>query len=188
MPRHDESRDNAALAAAKWIQHLDPGQLAGLRRMESGKGAPSFWRLAAKHRETIGRPEQEETWMNIIRILAILTPKGDPERRAPLHDSKRHLGAVLCDGGNPGWTGPRPVLSEYRLMKLMAARGTQRAGLLTRAARALARSMLPGSGVNVPDIAYALLSSDNERQLAEPYYRRLDRAEAQQSQEGTSND
>lgn len=182
MPQHLEYPAHATIAAAAKIQHLDPGAVADLRRMETGKCAPFFWRLVAQHPKTIGRPDQEETWMTIIRILAILTPKGDPGRRTPLHDPKRHLGEVLCDGGNPGWTGPKPVFSEYRLMKLMAARGSQRAVLLTRAARAIARSMLPGSGVNVPGFAYVLLSPDNGRQLAEPYYRRLDWAEAQQSE------
>lgn len=179
MPQDDESPATAALAAATLMQHLDPGSLAGLRRMEKGRCAPAFWRLVARHPDTIGRPRQADTWMNIVCILAILTAKGDPEKRKPLHDRERRLGEVLCDGGDPGWAGPKPVFSEYRLMKLLAARGPQRAILLTRAARAIARSMSPGSGLNVPDIAYALLSPANERHLAEPYYRRLDRVAAQ---------
>ena len=79
------------------------------------------------------------------------------------------------------------MFSERRLAQLMAARGPQRAVLLTRAARALARSRDPSGGINVVDIANALLAPDNRRQLAEPYYRRLDRAElaAQESEEGT---
>ena len=53
---------------------------------------------------------------------------------------------------------------------------------------ALARSMPSGSGVNVPDIAYMLLTPDDGRRLAEPYYRRLDRAAqaATKSEEGTA--
>ena len=168
-------RRQAVLAATAMMQHLDPGSLSELRRMEKGRCAPAFWRLLARHPRTIGRPEKEETWMNIIRIVAILTPKGDPAVRASLHDPKRRLGEVLCDWGDEYWTGPRPVFSEHRLAQLMAARGPQRAVLLERAARALARSMPSGSGVNVPDIAYMLLTSDDGRRLAEPYYRRLDR-------------
>ena len=191
MSQHSESPATAACAAAAMIQHLAPGQLADLRRMEPGRAAPAFWRLVAQHPTTIGNPKWEETWMTIIRILAILTPKGDPEKRGSLNNKTRRLGAVLCDGGDLDWPGPnpppepRPVLSEYRLMKLMAARGKQRTILLTRAARATARSMQPGSGLNVPDVAYALLSPDNNRQIAEHYYRRLDFASTTQSEEGT---
>ena len=121
--------------------------------------------------------------MAIIRIMAILTPKGESPKRGQLHDTKRRLGAVLCDGGDPGWPGsapPRAILSELRLGRLIASRGKQRGVLLTRAARAIARTRQPGSGVNVVDIAWTLLDSDSDysaRRLAEPYYRRLDRAE-----------
>ena len=184
MTQHSESAAEAALAAAKTMQHLAPGPLADLRRMEPESAAPAFWRLAAGHPRTIGKPDREQEWIGIVRILAILTPKGDPESRSSLHNGKRRLGQVLCDGGNPDWTGPRPVLSEHRFMKLLAAHGQQRAVLLTRAARAIARSMSPGSGLNVPDVAYALLSPENKRHLAEHYYRRLDFASATQSEEG----
>ena len=185
MPQHEETPAQAVLAAASMMQHLDPGPLAELRRMEKGRRAPAFWKLLARHPRTIGRPEKEEVWMNIIRVVAILTPKGDPVSRLPLHNSRRPLGAVLCDGGDQGWIGPRPVFSERRLTQLMAARGPQRTVLLERAARTLARSMSSSSGVNVPDIAYTLLTPDDGRRLAEPYYRRLDRA-AQQSNEGVT--
>ena len=177
MPPHDSPSEEAACAAAKKIQRLDPGALAALRRMDVRSAAPAFWRLAAQHADTIGRQDLAQQWMQIVRILAILTPRGDPAKRPHLHASDRRLGEVLCDGGDRGWTGPRPVFSEHRLARLMAAREPQRAVLLTRAARALARSMQPGSGLNVPDIAYTLLDPDDGRRLAEPYYRRLDPAE-----------
>ena len=168
------------------IRSLDPGPLAELRRMRQGRGAPAFWRLAARYPETIGRSDWQQTWTTIIRVLAILTPRGNPVERPQLHDSRRRLGEVLCDGGDPSWTGPRPQFSERRLAQLMAARGAQRGVLLERAAQALAQSMLHGSRVNVIDIAYALLTPENGRLLAEPYYRRLDRAErnAKRSNEG----
>lgn len=186
MWQPDDPRAQAARAAATMIQGLGPGPLADLRRMTKEDGAPAFWRLAAQHPGTIGR--QTEEWMDIIRILAILTPKGDPAARSPLHDGRRQLGAVLCDGGDPGWSGPAPVYSERRLAQLMAARGPQRAVLLERAARVLARSRTSGSGINVVDIALVLLSPDRGRRLAEPYYRRLDHAEraADQAKEGPS--
>lgn len=179
MPLRDPPSE-AACAAAEAIRILDPGALAALRRPAAESAAPAFWRLAARHPDTIGRQDLAEQWTAILRILAILTPRGDPGKRPRLHNPKRPLGAVLCDGGNPGWPGgerPQPAFSERRLTQLMAARERQRIVLLERAARALARSMQPGSGLHVPDIALALLRPDDGRRLAEAYYRRLDRAE-----------
>ena len=174
--------ERAALATAKMLQHLDPGQMAELRRIRTAStGAPGFWRLVARHPETIGR--RQETWMAIIRILAILTPKGEAAKRQPLHNATRRLGEVLCDGGDPGWphsNSLRPVLSERRLAQLMAARKHQREVLLERAARAINRTLQSGCGVNVVDIAWTLLDQDSGRigrRLAESYYRRLDRAD-----------
>ena len=189
MP-NPEDVNRAAVATARMLQGLEPGPLAELRRMEGGAGAAGFWHLAAHHPETVGR--DQERWMAIVRIMAILTPKGEPEARRPLHDARRPLGTVLCDGGDPGWPDsatPRPVLSESRLGRLIASRGKQREVLLTRAARAIARTRQPGSGVNVVDIAWTLLDPDSDygaRRLAEPYYLRLDRAarEHRTSQEG----
>ena len=188
MPEPDEYPVAATTkAAARLLQALEPGPLAELRRMETAAGAPGFWRLAAQHSDTIRH--RLEDWIAIVKILAILTPKGDPAKREPLHDAKRRLGEVLCDGGDPGWPNsnpPRPVLSERRLAQLMAARGKQREGLFTSAVRAISRTRQSGSGVNVVDIARTLLDSDIGKRLAGPYYRRLDRAERdhQTSQEG----
>ena len=178
----DNTPARAVRDAAKWLQDLPPGPLAELRRMTDDEAAPEFWRLVARYPGTIGRRDREREWIAIVRILAILTEKGDPQARRPLHDPNRNLGAVLCDGGDREWPPsgggpPRPAFSERRLAQLMAARGPQRAVLLERAARALARSRNPARGINVIDIAYALLKPDNRRQLADPYYRRLDRAE-----------
>ena len=191
MPQHDENAATAVCAAAGWIQTLAPGPLAELRRMEEGKCAPAFWRLVARYPRTIGRDEDEETWVSIIRMVAILTPKGEPTERATLHNRQRRLGTVLCDGGDPSWPSsgrPKPVFSESRLAQLMAARGPQRTVLLERAIRTVARSMVVGSGLNVPDIAYTLLRPTNNRLVAEAYYHRLDRAEqaANESERGTT--
>ena len=194
MIRPDETPEGAVRAAARKLQDLSPGRLAELRRMTEETAAPGFWRLAARYPDTIGNPSKHREWIAIVRILAILTEKGDPARRRPLHNFGRPLGAVLCDGGHDdqNWrskTGgsPRPAFSERRLAQLMAARGSQRAVLLERAARALARSRDASGGVNVVDIAYTLLAPDNQRQLAEPYYGRLDRAEraVEKYEEGT---
>ena len=168
----------AALSAAATLRQLGPGLLAELRGMRAGVGAPVFWRLASKHPGTIGRPDHEREWMVVVRALAILTPREGIQ----LHNGARRLGAVLCDGGDPGWPGngehPHPALSERRLALLMRAHGAQRTALFERAARSLSRTLVSGSGVNVPDIAYALLQPDSHDPfLARAYYRRLDRAQ-----------
>ena len=181
MPPPEDTPRAAVLEAARWLTSLAPGRLAELRRMDTQHPAPVFWRLAARYPNTIG--PREETWMHIAGILALLTPKGSPahSEKPPLHNPKRPLGAVLCDGGDTAWPDlargqPRPALSELRLAMLLASRGTQRPTLLRRAARSLARSMQPGSGVNVIDIAYALLRAQNTAGIARAYYERLDRA------------
>ena len=191
-PDNTKADANAVLAAAKRLQHLPPGPLAELRRMNEETVAPEFWRLVAQHPGTIGNPMRHREWVAIVRILAILTDKGDPANRGSLHDPKRTLGATLCDGGSRDWPSdaggsPRPAFSERRLAQLMAARGPQRAVLLERAARSLCRSRDRGRGVNVVDIAYTLLAPDHGRRLAEHYYRRPDRAEraVQEPEEGT---
>ena len=186
---HPVSR--TAIAAAHMLEKLEPGPLAELRRMDISAGAAGFWRLAAQHPATINDKSLED-WMAIVHILALLTPKGDPADRKPLHDAKRRLGEVLCDGGDPNWpnsNSPRPVLSEQRLARLMATRGRQRGVLLRRAVSAVSRTRQSDSGINVVDIAWTLLDSDirrTGRRIAEPYYRRLDRAERnnQADQEG----
>ena len=176
MPPSESPVATAAIAAAKLMQQLAPGPLAELRRMSAAAGAPGFWRLAAQHPTTIGHPDRQKQWVAIVRMLAILTSKGDPSSRADLHDSKRRLGRVLCEGGDPTWEGPNPKFSERRLTQLIASRSPQRTVLLERAIRALAQSRLPTAGLNVIDIAWAELRPDDGRLLAEPYYRRLDRA------------
>ena len=175
-----ETAADAIQAATAAIRRLEPGALAELRRMRAGRLAPTFWRLAAQHPGTIGREDQEPQWMAILRIIAILIPTGSPDGRPKLHDQRQRLGKVLCDGGDPAWDGRKPALSEQRLAQLLSARGKQRAVLLTRAARAIARSRASGSGVNVVDIAVALLwpdADDSERRIAKPYYDRLDAAQ-----------
>ena len=172
----------AAIAASAYLRTLSPGALAEVRRMDPDHPAPAFWRFVARHSAAIG--VHEGAWVLILRIFAILTPRGDPDTRASLHINKRRLGCVLCDGGDPSWPGPtlgepKPVYSELRFEKLLASRGSQRSLLLTRAARTVAKSMAAGSGVNVTDIAFAILYPDNptiNSGLARSYYSRLDSA------------
>ena len=168
---------SAALSAAAALRQLSVGDLAELRRMPP-TGAPVFWLLAARHPDTIGHGC---LWVTIIRVLAILTPRGNPAQRPDLHQQKRPLGEVLCDGGDPGWSGASPVFSQARLRHLIAAPQDQRARLLERAARMIGGRMVPGGGVNVTHIAAAVLTRDPGKLLARPYYRRLDRAEARKA-------
>ena len=172
----DSNVNTAAVGAAHALRLLDPGPLAELRRMEPEIAAPAFWCLAARYPDTIGARSAE--WVEIIRILAILTPKGDPEGRPALHDPTRQLGWVLCEGGDPGWSGGRPVLSERRLAQLLASRGPARGVALTRAARALAQGRPSYAGLDVRGIAWAILNPTSTARIAEQYYRRLDRSTA----------
>lgn len=176
MPNPDYPISQAALAAANLMQRLAPGPLAELRRMTGG-GAPCFWRLAAQYPETIGNDTWQ--WLDIVQMIAILTPKGEPEKRPSLHVPRRRLGEVLCDGGDPdpAWSGPLPKFSERRLAQLIASRPPLRSNLLKRAVRMVAQSRSSDDGVNVVDLAWAVFRPDDKRLLAGPYYRRLDRAE-----------
>ena len=170
--------------AALEIGKLEPGPLAELRRINNNLGSPLFWRLASIFPDTIGSTNKQEEWIVIIRIMAILTEKGDPNTRGALHDKDRPLGQVLCDGGNPGneWIEeselkPRPKFSEHRFIQLLTSRGKQRFILLERAARILTRTRASGSGLDVKDLAWACLKPENVRKLADAYYKRLNQLE-----------
>lgn len=171
---------------------LDPGPLAELRRMQpDGPGTPIFWRLAAQYNF---RDPDLGAWKQIVRILALLTPRGSRSGDARLHERSRRLGAVLCDGGNPAWPPPgpepNPALSEQRLARFLAMSSAQRGDALERIARLLARTRDPQSGINCVEIARLLLYPDDVRQLqdiARDYYSKLDRAAKQSTkQEGTA--
>jgi CRISPR system Cascade subunit CasB len=162
---------------------LDPGPLADLRRMEPGDaGAAAYWRLASKGGFLEG---PADIWMQIVKIMAILTPKGERQPPDRLHQAKPGLGAILCDGGDPSWPGdakgvePRPFLSETRLARFLAQPPAYRGEALERIARMLARSRSPESGVNCAQIAWLLLHPEGDhtgQTIARDYYRRLDTA------------
>ncbi|GJE57844.1 type I-E CRISPR-associated protein Cse2/CasB [Methylobacterium thuringiense] len=177
--RTEQGPGAVALSIAGSMKAFGNGEMAALRRLGEDLAVPAYWRLAARHDALHAR---REAWMPIVRALALLTPKGPREERGELHDPKRRLGTALCDGGDLSWPGtltpgaaPRPLISEARLAQLLAARGRQRAVLLTRAVRALANSRDVGVGLDVDDLAWRFLDPDPEH-LAAPYYARLDRA------------
>ena len=160
------------------MNQLGTGPLAELRRMAvDGPGTVDFWHLANCY---CFESANTDSWMRIVKIMAILTPRGEPAGRPPLHDKNRSLGKVLCDGGRSDWSAASdtPFLSETRLARFLAQRPEQRAEALERQARALAAKRDPQIGINCADIAALLLSSDRKphhlRKLARTYYQRLD--------------
>jgi CRISPR system Cascade subunit CasB len=186
-------------AIGQVLAALEPGPLAELRRRPSvngDAGAPYLWRLIARH----GIRSREATWARIIRIMAILTEKGrdenkpSPHQRAQKANGWRGLGTALCDGGDRNWpergTTPRPVYSEDRLARLLAAKRDTRADLMERAARMLAAKKPKGAPIDCTDIAEFLLCEDDRpaRDIARDYYKRLDQALAQPENEEANSE
>ena len=168
---------------------LDTGDLAELRRMATdGPGCAAFWHLAAWC-GFIEAANQTDAWMKIVRIMAILTPKGEtPKGKTPegersgvplLHDPANPFGRTLCDGGDPAWSAESgPLLSETRLMRFLAE-SDRRGETLERLARMLAAKRKSESGVDCTAIAALILFPNSEatlRDIARTYYQRLDRA------------
>lgn len=190
MPIDQKAADYKAiigkLSAA--MRPLGTGDLAELRRMASdGPGCAAFWHLAAAC-GFIEEANRTDTWMRIVKIMAILTPKGERTGAPPVHDPKQRLGAALCDGGDPAWSAEaRPLLSETRLMRFLAE-PHRRAETLERIARMLAAGRKSDSGFDCTAIAALLLfptSKTIPREIARAYYRRLDHAahEAKQKED-----
>ena len=163
------------------MSRLDPGSLAELRRIDvTGPGTAAYWLLASRCGFL---QSSSERWMWLVKVMAILTARGDPRDRFPLHDPKRRLGAVLCDGGNQEWPSAdssehRPFVSEARLARLLAQKRENCLEPLERIFRGLASRRIPSAGINCMDIA-AIAFNDERTQLkslARDYYKRLDQA------------
>ncbi|MBE2277215.1 MAG: hypothetical protein IAE87_13095 [Rhodobacteraceae bacterium] len=177
----------AAISATRAMRYLSTGAMAELRRMDTANPAAAYWKIAVQN-PVIDR--NRESWVTILRIMALLMPKGEPPPEGRhLHNGKRPFGRVLCDGGDPAWLpqgdSPDGVFGERRLMQLLATRGPARAVALERAARMLAPRIQPGSGVDVAQIALALLDLDDTTTIAQAYFRRLDGAIRTSSEEKT---
>jgi CRISPR system Cascade subunit CasB len=171
------------------ILRLGTGPLAELRRMMmEGPGVPAFWQVAAAG-GFLDEKSRTGTWMRIVKIMAILTPKGERKNDDRLHDEGRRLGAVLCDGGDPNWKPeggePRPFLSELRFARFLSQPLEQRGDALERIARSLANRKNRDSGINCAEIAALLLFPEISyglQDLARDYYKRLDSAARQSKQ------
>lgn len=178
----------AAISAARAMRHLSTGAMAELRRMDAANPAPAFWRIAVRSQTMM---DDHASWVTILRILALLTPKGEPPPagRPLLHNQARPFGRVLCDGGDPQWQphgdNADGIVSERRLVQLLATRGPARAVALERVARMLAPRIHPGSGVDVAQIALALLDPDDTATIPKAYFRRLDGVIRTASEENT---
>jgi CRISPR system Cascade subunit CasB len=160
-PESETARRAVAIAAA--LAAADPGDKAAARRMGPG-GSPLFWRLVAQ----LGIPQEHEgDWRSFTRLVALMTPAS---RDRTIHDPTRPFGAALADAG----------LSEARFARLLAARGPARADALERAIRMLARQV---GGLNVADLAGAILWPEDTSRLARSYYQRLDHVNDEEPQD-----
>lgn len=154
---------------AKKMRQLDTGDLARLRRMQvDGPGEAAFWQLEQRcHliRNGDKTPDASyvRSWLQLVKILAILMPKGDKKNRPSLHNQGYSLGEALHHGG----------LSEVRLMRFLALPFTRRGEALERIARMLAANRDVQRGINCIDFATLLLSnkSGHVQKLARNYYR-----------------
>ena len=165
--------------ANKMRYNLDSGGLARLRRMDlEGPEVAEYWHLAAQC-DFMDRADKQ-VWKQIVRIMAILAPKGEIKRRPPLHYSGNSLGRLLGHGE----AGDMPLLSEIRLMRFLSLPRELRGEALERIARMLANKRNRSVGLNCIDIAYLLLSDNSihTQRLAKDYYRNIPR----QQQEDTS--
>ncbi|WP_377295373.1 hypothetical protein [Rhizobium sp. SG2393] len=152
----------AALVGA--LMRLDPGSVARLRRMDPlGPGEIAFWQLATDARHPLAG---DATGMQFVKILALLTPRGNVRSRVPFHKIEQPLGKVLAEAG----------FSEKRLASFMALPFGWRGEALGRIARFLFGTM--ESGVNCDDIRSLLFIDDvwPLRRLAKTYYDAFDRA------------
>ncbi|MCY4148117.1 MAG: type I-E CRISPR-associated protein Cse2/CasB [Gammaproteobacteria bacterium] len=168
MSQVEDSVGNVVIKIAKFLSEAEPGELAELRRMNDKFEARMFWRLSAQYERIAKQPEK---WSVIVKMLALLTPTGSREAKESVHDGKRPLGAVLCDGGETG-TVERPLLSENRLARLLVARDKIRLEALERAVRLLARNQVK---LNTVELAWAVIAPDKATaRIAKAYYKRLD--------------
>jgi hypothetical protein len=175
LPEHVEEKQSLGEtinSIASAMLRLGPGDLARLRRMKTdGPGELVFWGLAVRH-----HLRTDVKGMALVRILALLAPKGDLENRKPFHETKQSLGEALAKTG----------FSETRLARFLEQPFDRRAEALERMARWL--SAKGATPVNCIDIACLLFSNDvkHARKLADTYYRGFDWAASHQAKESAA--
>lgn len=176
MSKPESETARRALAIAAALAAADPGDKAEARRMGPA-GSALFWRQVARLGIPVG---QEGDWLLFTRLVALMTPAS---RERTIHEERRHLGAVLADGGDLAKAlntpDAKPFLSEVRLARFLAVRGPARRGSLERMVRMLARR---GPELNVVTLAYAVIGWSDDR-LAAAYYKRMDQSQTEDTQD-----
>lgn len=163
MPQPENESARRALSIAAAIAAADPGEKADARRM-GAEGSAVFWRQVARQ----GIPQrQEHQWMLFTRLVALMTPASQDRS---IHDATRSLGAAMAEAN----------LSEQRFARLLATRGAARGEALERAIRMMARRV---TGVDVADLARAILSPADTSHLARRYYEKTDHVKAEEPQD-----
>jgi CRISPR system Cascade subunit CasB len=167
MPETETQRRAVAIAAA--LAAASPGDKAEARRMGPA-GSALFWRQVAR----LGVSHAHEAdWRLFTRLVALMTPAS---REETIHETGRHLGAVLVDGGDRAKAlnvpDAKPFLSEHRFARFLAARGAARGDHLERMIRMLARR---GVTMDVVTLAHAVIGWSDDR-LAAAYYKRIDQS------------
>jgi CRISPR system Cascade subunit CasB len=161
QPESEIARRSLAIAAA--LAASDPGDKAEARRMGAA-GSGLFWRQVAR----LGIPPgQEGDWLLFTRLVALMSPAS---RTTSIHMPNRALGAALAEAG----------LSEHRFARLLAARGKSRNDALERGIRMIARKR---AGLDVTDLARAILRPDDTSRLARSYYHQLDHVTSEDTQD-----
>lgn len=164
MSKPETETARRALSIAAALAAASPGDKAEARRMGPAGGA-LFWRQVAR----LGIPQgQEPAWRLFTRLVALMTPSS---RMTSIHEDKRPLGAALAEAG----------LSELRFARLLAARDAAREDALERAIRMMARKV---QGLDVTDLARAILWPEDSSRLARAYYQQTDHSKSKEPQNG----
>lgn len=161
QPENETARRALSIAAA--LAAADPGEKADARRM-GPEGSSFFWRQVTR----LGiAPSQEAPWLAFTRLVALMTPAS---RDKSIHDESCPLGTTMARVG----------LSEHRFARLLAARGTAREDALERAIRMMARKV---PGLDVRDLAQAILWPADTSNLARRYYEKTDHVKPEDHQD-----
>lgn len=163
MSKFEGETARRALSVAAALAAAEPGEKADARRMGL-EGSALFWRQVARLEISQG---QEPAWRLFTRLVAMMTPAS---RITSIHEPGHLLGAAMAEAD----------LSEQRFSRLLAARGPARDDALERAVRMIARKV---TGLDVTDLARAILWPDDTGRLARAYYHHLDHVKSEEPQD-----